>query len=143
MKKKAAKKAAKTSAKNVSQKKGDGKVTKTAHALQLRDDPPIEAPKRDARDIIEPIDFRLEDRTARNYVYSVSIVRYFELFGVSNFDYFSFAAFVGGKLCSAEVTPDRRDPTQGTLTITVPDPFTTQDDEEIVITIITRKTVKP
>ncbi|MFN6127372.1 MAG: hypothetical protein ACK6DC_15680 [Planctomycetota bacterium] len=143
MKKKAAKKAATASAKSMSQKKGVGKTTKIAQSLRLCKDPPIKAPQRDARDIIEPIDFRLKERTAKGYVYSISIVRYFELFGVSSFDYFSFAAFVKGTLCGAVVTPDRRDLTQGILTITVPDPLTTQDDDEIVITIITKKTVKP
>lgn len=154
MKKKAAKKVvkkanaknAKGTKKTVAAKKKQGaertsKLSKTSTYPLIRDTPEVTAPELNAITDISPVKFKpITSGNEEELKYEVSLARGFG--GLGTLDYFSYAVFYDTQLVKSEFKGNSNNDALGTLTIFKPSPAI-KDDGEIVITVITKKTVKP
>lgn len=154
MKKKAAKKVvkkanaknAKGTKKTVAAKKKQGaertsKLSRTSTYPLIRDTPEVTAPELNAITDISPVKFKpITSDNDRELKCEVSLARGFG--GLGTLDYFSYAVFYKTQLVESNFKGDVDNDARGILTITIPSP-TNKDDGEIVITVITKKTVKP
>lgn len=154
MKKKAAKKVvkkanaknAKGTKKTVAAKKKQGaertsKLSRTSTYPLIRDTPEVTAPELNAITAISPLKFTsIDSGNDKELKYEVSLARGFG--GLGTLDYFSYAVFYKTQLVESNFRGDVDNDARGILTITKPSPAI-KDDGEIVITVITKKTVKP